>query len=55
MKINSIIERLENGNSRYIKDSFDRKLQDNSRRGSLTGGQDLFAIILSCGRVKIKK
>lgn len=53
MKIDSIIDRLEEGNSRYVNDSLERKLQDNSRRGSLTGGQDPFAIILSCADSRV--
>ncbi|MFZ9046235.1 MAG: carbonic anhydrase [Cyclobacteriaceae bacterium] len=48
-----IIERLKTGNQRFITDSLEAKLQDNSRRDELTAGQSPFAIILSCADSRV--
>ena len=53
MTINEIISRLQEGNARFVEDSLDGKLQDSVRRGSLTGGQQPYAIILSCADSRV--
>ncbi len=53
MEINEILDRLKEGNSRFVADKLDGKLQDSSRRESLTGGQQPFAIILSCADSRV--
>ena len=53
MTINSILGRLQEGNSRFVADKLDGKLQDSSRRDSLTGGQEPFAIVLSCADSRV--
>ena len=40
------LKRLKEGNSRFVKDLLDGKLQDNSRRKSLIDKQEPYAIIL---------
>jgi len=42
------LDRLKKGNGRFVKDHLDGKLQDSSRRESLVGGQEPYAIILGC-------
>ncbi len=53
MTIQEVIERLKDGNSRFVADKLDRKLQDSSRRDKLTGGQEPYAIILSCADSRV--
>jgi len=53
MTINEIIARLEGGNARFVEDHLDGKLQDSSRRNSLTGGQQPYAIVLSCADSRV--
>ena len=53
MTAKEILKRLEDGNARFVKDKLDGKLQDSSRRKSLTGGQDPYAIILSCADSRV--
>ena len=48
-----ILERLMAGNERFVEDKLDGKLQDSSRRASLTGGQEPYAIILSCADSRV--
>lgn len=45
--------RLEDGNNRYVSDKLDGKLQNSERRNSLTGGQQPYAIILSCADSRV--
>lgn len=45
--------RLESGNTRYIADQREGAMQDAARRASLTGGQNPFAIILSCADSRV--
>ena len=47
------MDRLKAGNARFVKDSLDGKLQDSNRRSSLTGGQQPYAIILSCADSRV--
>lgn len=53
MEITDILSRLKAGNDRFVADKLDGKLQDSSRRNSLTGGQDPYAIILSCADSRV--
>lgn len=53
MDTNQIIDRLKEGNARFVSDSLEGKLQDSERRSSLTGGQQPFAIILSCADSRV--
>lgn len=47
------LERLKEGNKRFVKDQLDGKLQDSSRRDSLVGGQEPYAIILGCADSRV--
>jgi len=47
------LNRLKEGNARFIEDCLDGKLQNSSRRESLTGGQTPYAIILSCADSRV--
>lgn len=53
MSIDQILQRLEAGNARFVADKLDGKLQDSSRRTSLTSGQEPYAIILSCADSRV--
>jgi len=53
MGINETLSRLQEGNARFVSDKLDGKLQDSSRRNSLTGGQEPYAIILSCADSRV--
>ncbi len=53
MTAKNIMKRLKDGNARFVKDKLDGKLQNSSRRSELTGGQDPYAIILSCADSRV--
>ena len=53
MKIQESLSRLKDGNSRFVVDLLDGKLRDSSRRESLIGGQNPYAIILSCADSRV--
>jgi len=53
MTIQDSIDRLKEGNARFVADHLDGKLQDSSRRDSLVGGQKPYAIILSCADSRV--
>jgi carbonic anhydrase len=53
MTIAEVKERLRSGNERYVADRLNRDLQDQNRRQDLTGGQQPFAIILSCADSRV--
>ena len=53
MNIDQIIERLTDGNERFIADKLDGKLQDSSRRDALTTGQQPHTIVLSCADSRV--
>lgn len=53
MTSQEIIERLKAGNARFVKDHLDGKLQDSNRRNALVGGQNPYAIILSCADSRV--
>ena len=47
------INRLKEGNARFVLDHLDGKFQDSSRRESLISGQEPYAIILSCADSRV--
>lgn len=47
------IQRLKEGNERFVADNLEGKLQDGARRAALTGGQQPSAIILSCADSRV--
>lgn len=53
MDANQVIERLKEGNNRFVSDKLEGKLQDGPRRESLTGGQEPWAIVLSCADSRV--
>lgn len=53
MSTQDIIQRLKDGNARYVADSLRGELQDSSRRSDLTGGQSPWAIVLSCADSRV--
>ena len=53
MSSNEVLDRLKAGNARFVSDKLDGKLQNSDRRGSLTGGQQPYAIILSCADSRV--
>lgn len=48
-----ILSRLSEGNQRFINDDLKGELADGARRGALTGGQQPYAIILSCADSRV--
>ena len=48
-----VLDRLKEGNKRFVSDRLDGKLQNSSQRDKLTGGQDPYAIILSCADSRV--
>lgn len=48
-----IVQRLQDGNARFVQDSLDGKLQDSSRRDQLVSGQEPYAIVLSCADSRV--
>ncbi len=53
MTIQDVVQRLQDGNARFVADKLDGKLQDSSRRSALTGGQQPYAIVLSCADSRV--
>jgi len=53
MNSQEVLERLKVGNERFVADKLDGKLQCSSRRSALTGGQEPYAIILSCADSRV--
>ena len=53
MTIQEVLQRLKDGNDRFVADSIDGQLQDSARRESLVSGQDPYAIILSCADSRV--
>ena len=48
-----VIQRLKDGNARFVTDQLNGNLQDGQRRDALVGGQAPFAIILSCADSRV--
>ncbi len=53
MNIQDSIDRLKAGNQRFVADKLDGKLQNSERRDALTGGQQPYAIVLSCADSRV--
>ena len=53
MNSEEVLSRLKTGNERFVSDKLDGKLQCSSRRSALTGGQEPYAIILSCADSRV--
>ena len=53
MTIQESLNRLKEGNARFVADKLNGKLQDSSRRVSLVSGQKPYAIILGCADSRI--
>lgn len=53
MTIQDTLDRLKAGNARFVEDNLDGKLQNSSRRENLVGGQQPYAIILSCADSRV--
>lgn len=53
MEIANVIQRLKDGNARFVQDHLDGKLQDSSRREALVSGQEPYAIVLSCADSRV--
>ena len=53
MEITEIIQKLKDGNSRFVADKLDDKLLHSIRRQKLTSGQAPYAIILGCADSRV--
>ncbi|MGK0388653.1 MAG: carbonic anhydrase [Maribacter sp.] len=53
MKIQNVINRLKEGNTRFVEDKLNGKLQNSNRREELTSGQEPYAIVLSCADSRV--
>ena len=53
MTFQESLNRLKEGNARFVEDHLDGKLQDSARRYSLIGGQEPYAIILGCADSRV--
>ncbi len=53
MTIQESLNKLKEGNARFVADNLDGKLQNSSRRESIIGGQEPYAIILSCADSRV--
>ncbi len=53
MNQDQVIERLKEGNERFVNNSLNSDLQDGQRRSELTGGQAPWAIVLSCADSRV--
>lgn len=53
MKSQDALQKLQEGNKRFVADKLDGQLQDSARREALTGGQEPYAIILSCADSRV--
>jgi len=53
MNFQDSLDRLKTGNTRFVADQLDGKLQNSARREALVGGQEPYAIILSCADSRV--
>ena len=48
-----VLDRLKQGNQRFVDDKLDGQLQDSNRRSQLTSKQEPYAIVLSCADSRV--
>lgn len=53
MEVIECLDRLKEGNARFVSDQLDGKFQNKSRREELVDGQEPYAIILSCADSRV--
>lgn len=53
MKWNEALERLKEGNVRFVNDKIEGKQQDRKRKKALLKGQSPFAVVLSCSDSRV--
>ena len=53
MEIAEILQRLKDGNARFVADNLEHNLQDQPRRDHLTKGQQPHTIVLSCADSRV--
>ena len=53
MTITDVVQRLKDGNTRFVADNLEGNLADQQRRGELTAGQHPYAIVLSCADSRV--
>ena len=53
MTNDQVLQRLQDGNARFVDDKLDGQLQGSKRRSELTSGQQPYAIILSCADSRV--
>lgn len=51
--IADVLDRLESGNKRFVSDAVQGEGRDQQRRGQLVGGQQPWAIVLSCADSRV--
>ena len=51
--IEEVFEKLKQGNDNFVADKLDGKLQDSTRRTTLTSGQEPHTIVLSCADSRV--
>lgn len=49
----SVLEQLKTGNTNFVTNNLNNDLQDSTRRRAIVGGQDPFAIILTCSDSRV--
>ena len=50
---NDALDRLKEGNARFVEDKLEQEKTDSSRRKQISAGQDPFAVILSCADSRV--
>jgi len=53
MKWQAALDRLKSGNQRYQNDKLEGKLRDSAQRRTTTGGQQPYAIVLTCADSRV--